>query len=102
MLSGKRAFAGESNFAIMTAIVKDEPAHLQTSPTLEKIVRWCLAKQPTGRYQTMSEVKKALEKVSEEKASSRWAEPQPSIAVLPFADMSAGKDNEWFSDGLAE
>jgi TolB-like protein len=22
--------------------------------------------------------------------------------VLPFADMSAGKDHEWFSDGLAE
>ncbi|MBN2570475.1 MAG: hypothetical protein JXB42_13695, partial [Deltaproteobacteria bacterium] len=29
-------------------------------------------------------------------------EPQPSIAVLPFADMSSGKDNEWFGDGLAE
>jgi serine/threonine-protein kinase len=27
---------------------------------------------------------------------------QPSIAVLPFADMSADGDQEWFSDGLAE
>jgi TolB-like protein/Flp pilus assembly protein TadD len=27
---------------------------------------------------------------------------QPSIAVLPFADMSAARDHEWFSDGLAE
>ena len=27
---------------------------------------------------------------------------QPSIAVLPFADMSPGKDQEYFSDGLAE
>lgn len=27
---------------------------------------------------------------------------QPSIAVLPFADMSAQKDQEYFSDGLAE
>jgi TolB-like protein len=26
----------------------------------------------------------------------------PSIAVLPFADLSAGKDHEWFSDGLSE
>ena len=26
----------------------------------------------------------------------------PSIAVLPFADMSPGKDQEYFSDGIAE
>jgi TolB-like protein/Tfp pilus assembly protein PilF len=28
--------------------------------------------------------------------------PEKSIAVLPFADMSAQKDQEYFSDGLAE
>ena len=28
--------------------------------------------------------------------------PTPSIAVLPFADMSPGKDQEYFSDGIAE
>ena len=28
--------------------------------------------------------------------------PEKSIAVLPFADMSAQKDHEYFSDGLAE
>lgn len=27
---------------------------------------------------------------------------QPSIAVLPFADMSAARDQEYFSDGIAE
>jgi TolB-like protein/Flp pilus assembly protein TadD len=33
--------------------------------------------------------------------SSAPAEP-PSIAVLPFADVSPGKDQDYFSDGLAE
>ena len=27
---------------------------------------------------------------------------EPSIAVLPFEDMSVGRDHEWFADGLAE
>ena len=30
------------------------------------------------------------------------AEAEPSIAVLPFADMSPEKDQEYFSDGIAE
>lgn len=29
-------------------------------------------------------------------------EPERSLAVLAFADMSPGKDQEWFSDGLSE
>jgi serine/threonine-protein kinase len=102
MLSGKRAFSGDSNFAVMTAIVKEEPPPLQTSPILEKIVRKCLAKQPSRRYQTMSEVKAALEKVLEEMQSKSSTEPQPSIAVLPFVNMSGDKEQEYFSDGLAE
>ena len=57
MLSGRRAFAGDGNYAIMNAIVKEVPPQLQTSPSIERIVRQCLEKQPLRRYQTMSEVK---------------------------------------------
>ena len=101
MLSGRRAFAGESPVATALSLVKDEPPPLQASASLERIVRRCLAKNPPGRYQTMSDVKTALEQVFEEKAKV-VAEPQPSIAVLPFVNMSGDKEQEYFSDGLAE
>jgi eukaryotic-like serine/threonine-protein kinase len=102
MLSGRRAFAGESPVATALALVKDEPSSIQASPSLEKIVRRCLVKQPSGRFQAMSEVRMALEQISAEKAKVSSAESQPSIAVLPFVNMSGDKEQEYFSDGLAE
>jgi TolB-like protein len=102
MLSERRAFSSESPVATALAVVKDEPSPLQASASLEKIVRRCLAKQPSGRYQTMAEVGTALEQVFAEKESAASAEPQPSIAVMPFVNMSGDKEQEYFSDGLAE
>ena len=58
----------------------------------------CLAKQPQRRFQTMQEVRAALEQVR----MKPTAEQQPSIAVLPFANLSGDKEQEYFSDGLAE
>ena len=102
MLSGRRAFAGENPIATAMAVVKDKPHPLKTSPALEKIVKRCLEKNSSDRYQRMSELKVDLVKATAKKVTVSSEEPQPSIAVLPFADMSPGKDNEWFSDGLAE
>src|SRR4029077_18948912 len=40
--------------------------------------------------------------VSRRPTTSLAAIPEKSIAVLPFVDMSAGKDQEYFSDGISE
>jgi serine/threonine-protein kinase len=97
MLSGNRAFEGNSTVQVVTAVLRDDPRPLGTESAFERIVMRCLAKHPGQRFQTMMELKAALEQVP---ARSRSLEP--SIAVLPFANIGADKENEYFSDGLAE
>jgi serine/threonine protein kinase len=50
MLSGRRAFSGDTPLVIGSALMKEEPPPLKASPLLEKIVSRCLAKQPSARY----------------------------------------------------
>jgi serine/threonine-protein kinase len=72
----------------------------QAPPALARIVQRCLAANPRERFQTMGEVRAVLEHASTELSAPR--ERKPSIAVLPFANMTADKENEYFGDGLAE
>lgn len=97
MLNGRRAFVAETELATLAAIVRDEPQPFDGTLELQRVVMRCLRKAAVDRFQTVAELKVALAHLAE-----RPAEQQPSIAVLPFADMSAAKDHEWFSDGLAE
>jgi len=97
LLSGRRAFSGDSSIATLAAILHKDPEPIQAPLELARIITRCLRKSPADRFQTMAEVRIALEQAS---VTSRA--PQPSIAVLPFANTSAEKDNEYFSDGLAE
>ncbi len=97
ILSGRRAFTGETQFATFAAIVTEDPLTLDTPPAIERIVRRCLAKKPAQRFQNMAEARAALELVEHDSVPSR-----PSIAVLPFANMSGDQEQEYFSDGLSE
>jgi TolB-like protein/Tfp pilus assembly protein PilF len=89
MLAGSRAFEG------MASVLRDDP---KPPPALERVVMRCLEKQASRRFQSMAELREALREAAEAGTSVQ----QPSIAVLPFANMSADKENEYFSDGLAE
>ena len=76
MLSGKRAFHGDSAADTMSAILKEEPADLaetnrNVSPALERIVRHCLEKNPAERFQSARDVAFNLEALSDISASSR-------------------------------
>jgi TolB-like protein len=101
MLSGRRAFSGDCPLVIGAALIKEEPPPLQASPSVEKIVKRCLEKDPSDRYQTVSEAKAAFEKLQEDE-EPKHSSHQQSIAVLPLANMSGDKEQEYFSDGLAE
>ena len=97
MLAGAPAFGGRSTADVLSAVLRDEPRTLQAPIPLQRIVRRCLAKDASERFQTMGEVAAELAQ-----AVVRPADQQPSIAVLPFANMSRDPDDEYFSDGLAE
>jgi eukaryotic-like serine/threonine-protein kinase len=97
VLSGRRAFAGDSVVQVLSGVLRDDPPALQTTPALQQIVRKCLAKSPADRFQTVTYLKAALEQVR-----APGVHRQPSIAVLPFTNVSGDKEQEYFSDGLAE
>jgi eukaryotic-like serine/threonine-protein kinase len=96
LVSGARAFDGASAADILSGVLRDDPRPLEPSP-IARLVHRCLEKDPSRRFQTMAEVRNALEHLS-----ARPAATASSIAVLPFANMSADKENEYFSDGLSE
>ncbi|MGO9012446.1 MAG: protein kinase domain-containing protein [Bryobacteraceae bacterium] len=66
MLRGKRAFAGGSSIEVMNAVLKDDPPDLPASvtPTLNRIVRRCLEKDPGRRFQSAADLEFALDSSS--------------------------------------
>ncbi len=73
MITGRRAFQKESNISTLAAILNQEPAALSAEipHDLEKIVKRCLRKDPTQRFQTMADLKVALEELKEESESGK-------------------------------
>ena len=63
----------------------------------------CLEKSPARRFQSAAELLAALEPpVAATGEGAVPSDAPPSIAVLPFADLSPGRDQEYFCDGMAD
>ena len=99
MLTGKRAFKGESAADTMSAILNQEPPDLVTSgrdisPALDRIVRHCLEKGPAARFQSAGDIAFALESAASGSAASGVAIPpaekvRGSRARLATASLAA-------------
>ncbi len=100
MLTGQRAYRGATNIEILTSIIHKDPPPLDNLPAgFERIVSRCLRKAPADRFQTISDLRQALEQSA---AKTPAGERAQSVAVLPFVNMSTDPENEYFADGLSE
>src|SRR5262249_45767189 len=63
--TGRKAFEGKTRASLLGAILKDDPPPVSTfqplvSPTLDRIVATCLAKDPDDRWQTARDLLREL------------------------------------------
>jgi serine/threonine protein kinase/tetratricopeptide (TPR) repeat protein len=97
MLSGKRAFRGDTTADTMSAILLKEPPDLSTtnravSPGLDRVVRHCLEKDPERRFHSAHDLAFGLEALSDVSTPSDQAiKPGLIRRVRPA----------WFVAGLA-
>jgi eukaryotic-like serine/threonine-protein kinase len=86
MLTGNRAFNGETSIETLNAILKEDPPDLDAdkahiSPALERIVRHCLEKRPADRFQSSRDLMFAFSAISETTVSAPTL-PCPSRGPL--------------------
>ena len=108
LATGARPFSGSTAPIVFDRILNQRPspmaeagAHVPSG--LAPIVAKLLEKDRARRYQSATDLRSDLLRLSRPASPSRQAtETRPSIAVLPFANLSRNEDDECFSDGLAE
>jgi serine/threonine protein kinase/Flp pilus assembly protein TadD len=123
---GRRPFHGQTAADTMAAILNESAPALSQSgrerpAELDRVIVRCLEKEPARRFQSARELALALRGLGQSALTgAAGSQPQletaafedtpqplaaplaPSLAVLPFRNMSSDAENEYFSDGLAE
>jgi len=106
MATGVHPFAGPTGAETIAAILKSEPRPAnELNPrlprTLDRVLRRLLEKSVRYRTESAVDLRDELEKLRRE-GPEEGSEGLPSVAVLPFVDMSREKDQAYFCEGIAE
>jgi Tol biopolymer transport system component len=86
MATGERPFKGDTTVSILSSIVKDTPISVtdvnpERPHILARIVKRCLVKDPTRRYQTVLDLRNELEELKQELESGEVEHAPPSKAT---------------------
>ena len=111
MLAGERPFAGDSPAEAFARRLKESAPPIRrlredAPEAVEIALSKAISPDPDNRYSSMASFAHALRWPG---ASPEFETPAPnpismakSVAVLPFVNISAEPDNEYFADGIAE
>lgn len=104
LLTGEPPFTGMSTRAVIAKRFVQTPADVSAlrsgvSRAVANVVMRALARDPRDRFETGADFVAAL---TQSEALPRTEAPDKSIAVLPFTNMSADAENEYFADGITE
>lgn len=112
-ITGDLPFKGDYDEAVIYNIMNVEPKPLtirrpEVPMEFERVVARAMAKNPADRHQSVDELLDDLKslqlglQLGTMPGLSPGTSPKPSIAVLPFANMSADKEQDYFCDGISE
>ncbi|UCF79217.1 MAG: protein kinase [Candidatus Eiseniibacteriota bacterium] len=113
IITGVLPFRSAHEQAVIYAILNTDPEPIRAIRTdvpfqLEQVISRALAKRRFDRFQRAEELLSELEELKAQFSDAGGVGPHQrlrsaaSIAVLPFANLSADPEQEYFCDGLAE
>ncbi len=107
MLTGELPFKAEHEAALIYVIANERPPvpsqlDRRIPPQVDSVVMRMLEKDRSLRYQSTEELVTTLQTIRNELEATAGAAKKKAIAVLPFENISAEKENEYFGDGLTE
>lgn len=94
MVTGRKAFTGQSPASVIAAILREEPASMVTvragtPATLERLVRACLAKDPADRWQSATDLARELRWLDAAAGEARPTAPARPAWMLWIAGLAA-------------